>query len=465
MSFDFLKTGYSNEGVGKFYKKRAGITIQSEVNNPIERLHKILETEEIDETELRTAIADVIIDLYRPVHSEKKKWFYYNNIGAYVEVSNAKINNIIEGIISRHKINNASLCKGVIDELQRRRYVDKTNFNRNQFLINLNNGTYNLKERRLILHSADYSFNYALNANYIKCDNDIFIKSKIYNFLATLCSNNKNKYRRLQELCGILISQVPFKGAVFFIGAHDSGKSTLANLIQSLYADGQYSSVPLTKFGEKFGISSMEHSLINIDAESSKKTDEKMWRIFKQITGGDVVNIEPKNVNAHNARLQTKLLFLGNFMPNVPKDDALNERIQRCNFTYTVPEDKRDRELPQKLWEERDLFVSWAIRGAVRYVKNGFKLTEDDDRPIEFQSPFDTFVDAFLINDSDGYISSAEVYDKFRKFCKKNYSEHIPLTPSEFKSMIKSAFPECNCSRKIVNGSKPRIYEGISYKM
>lgn len=442
MSFDFIKKGYSNEGVGKFYNKRAGIVIEKKEGADVK---KALETSNAEDATLRTTIVDKIIESFSPMYYGKKMWLYDTDRGAYFVADKPKLENVVEIVIDNSAKNSSSLTKAVIDELQ--------------------HGTYNLKERRLILHSADYSFNYALNANYIKCDNDIFIKSKIYNFLATLCSNNKNKYRRLQELCGILITQVPFKGAVFFIGAHDSGKSTLANLIQSLYADGQYSSVPLTKFGEKFGISSMEHSLINIDAESSKKTDERMWRIFKQITGGDVVNIEPKNVNAHNARLQTKLLFLGNFMPNVPKDDALNERIQMCSFAYTVPENKRDRELPQKLWEERDLFVSWAIRGAVRYVKNGFKLTEDDDRPIEFHSPFDTFVDAFLINDSDGYISSAEVYDKFRKFCKKNYPEHIPLTPSEFKSMIKSAFPECNCSRKIINGSKPRIYEGISYRM
>lgn len=462
MNLDVFEFGFEDDNIGSFFNERAGIVIEKKEGADVK---KALETSNAEDATLRTTIVDKIIESFSPMYDGKKMWLYDTDRGAYFVADKPKLENVVEIVINNSAKNNTSLTKAVIDELQRRRYVDQTNFNRNQFLVNLKNGTYNLKERRLISHCADFSFNYVLNVDYIKYDRDKFIKTKIYNFLATLCSNNKNKYRRLQELCGILITQVPFKGAVFFIGAHDSGKSTLANLIQSLYADGQYSSVPLTKFGDKFGISSMEHSLINIDAESSKKTDERMWRIFKQITGGDVVNIEPKNVNAHNARLQTKLLFLGNFMPNVPKDDALNERIQICHFTYTVPEDKRDRELPQKLWEERNLFVSWAIRGVARYVKNGFKLTEDDDTPTDFQSPFDAFVDDFLISDPDGYISSAEVYEKFRNFCKKNYPEHIPLTPSVFKSMIKSVFPECNCSRKIINGSKPRIYEGLSYRM
>lgn len=409
MNLDVFEFGFEDDDIGSFFNERAGIVIEKKEGADVK---KALEVSNAEEATLRTTIVDKIIESFSPIYYGKKMWLYDTDRGAYYAADKPKLENVVEIVIDNSAKNSSSLTKAVIDELQRRRYVDQTNFNRNQFLVNLNNGTYNLKERRLILHSADYSFNYALNANYIKCDNDIFIKSKIYNFLATLCSNNKNKYRRLQELCGILITQVPFKGAVFFIGAHDSGKSTLANLIQSLYADGQYSSIPLTKFGEKFGISSMEHSLINIDAESSKKTDERMWRIFKQITGGDVVNIEPKNVNAHNARLQTKLLFLGNFMPNVPKDDALNERILMCSFAYTVPENKRDRELPQKLWEERDLFVSWAIRGAARYVKNGFKLTEDDDKAMELQSPFNTFINEFLVSDPEGYISTADVYKK-----------------------------------------------------
>lgn len=462
MNLDVFEFGFEDDDIGSFFNERAGIVIEKKEGADVK---KALEVSNAEEATLRTTIVDKIVESFSPLYDGKKVWLYDSEKGAYFVADKPKLESVVEIVIDNSAKNSSTLTKAVIDELMRRRYRDEIVFNAYHYLVNLNNATYDLKERKVISHSTDFLFNYSLNADFIKYDKETFRKSKTYKFLATLCSYNLNKYKRLQELCGILISQVPFKGAVFFIGAHDSGKSTLANLIQSLYADGQYSSVPLTKFGEKFGISSMEHSLINIDAESSKKTDERMWRIFKQITGGDVVNIEPKNVNAHNARLQTKLLFLGNFMPNVPKDDALNERIQMCSFAYTVPENKRDRELPQKLWEERDLFVSWAIRGAVRYVKNGFKLTEDDDRPIEFHSPFDTFVDAFLINDSDGYISSAEVYDKFRKFCKKNYPEHIPLTPSEFKSMIKSAFPECNCSRKIINGSKPRIYEGISYRM
>ena len=33
MSFDFLKNGFSNEGVGKFYKKRAGINTKEQVTD------------------------------------------------------------------------------------------------------------------------------------------------------------------------------------------------------------------------------------------------------------------------------------------------------------------------------------------------------------------------------------------------------------------------------------------------
>ncbi len=283
MSFDFIKKGYSNEGVGKFYNKRAGIVIEKKEGADVK---KALETSNAEDATLRTTIVDKIIESFSPMYYGKKMWLYDTDRGAYYVADKPKLENVVEIVIDNSAKNSSSLTKAVIDELQRRRYRNIIKFNNYQFLVNLNNGTYDLKERKVISHSADFSFNYSLNADFLKYDKETFRKSKTYKFLATLCSYNLNKYKRLQELCGILISQVPFKGAVFFIGAHDSGKSTLANLIQSLFADGQYSSVPLTKFGEKFSISSMEHSLINIDAESSKKTDEKMWRIFKQITGG-----------------------------------------------------------------------------------------------------------------------------------------------------------------------------------
>ena len=462
MNLDVFEFGFEDDDIGSFFNERAGIVIEKKEGADVK---KALETSNAEGATLRTTIVDKIIESFSPMYYGKKMWLYDTDRGAYYAADKPKLENVVEIVIDNSAKNSSTLTKAVIDELMRRRYRDEIVFNAYHYLVNLNNATYDLKERKVISHSTDFLFNYSLAADFLKYDKENFRKSKTYKFLASLCSYNLKKYKRLQELCGILITQVPFKGAVFFIGAHDSGKSTLANLIQSLYADGQYSSVPLTKFGDKFGISSMEHSLLNVDGESSKKTDEKMWRIFKQITGGDVVNIEPKNVNAHNARLQTKLLFLGNFMPNVPKDDALNERIQICHFTYTVPVDKRDRELPQKLWEERNLFVSWAIRGVARYVKNGFKLTEDDDTPTDFQSPFDAFVDDFLISDLEGYISTADVYKKYKRFCKENYGEHIPPDPSDFKDLICTSFPDCIYKRKVIDGSKPHVYEGLSYRM
>ena len=133
-------------------------------------------------------------------------------------------------------------------------------------------------------------------------------------------------------MCGVLISGIFFKGAIFFIGEHDTGKSTLARLLRHLVGVNQVSSVSLEVIHKNFTLSQMRNKRLNIAGEVSRNVKPIQFKIFKEITGGDSVFVDIKNKESQSVTFTAKQLFLGNFLPDFPADD--DSLYDRFNVIY-----------------------------------------------------------------------------------------------------------------------------------
>lgn len=87
-------------------------------------------------------------------------------------------------------------------------------------------------------------------------------------FLETITERNKTKRKRLQEFTGYILSNYQtVKGALFFIGVPNSGKSTYLNLLTRIIGSDFVSSLLLNQFSSRFGVSALVDKKVNICGE------------------------------------------------------------------------------------------------------------------------------------------------------------------------------------------------------
>ena len=71
---------------------------------------------------------------------------------------------------------------------------------------------------------------------------------------------------------------------------------------------------------------------------------------------------------------QFKLVVAGNHKPAIRNVDiAMRRRLHMVPFTVTIPENRRDKALPQKLLAERDGILAWALAVCLEWQRLGLK--------------------------------------------------------------------------------------------
>lgn len=93
-------------------------------------------------------------------------------------------------------------------------------------------------------------------------------------------------------------------------------------------------------------------SKLNISAEMDENGSIKATDVIKTLTGSDLLTAEKKGKDPFQFYGKTKLVAAGNYMPLLNKLDgtsAFTDRILFLMFNNTIPEEKRDKSLMDKL--------------------------------------------------------------------------------------------------------------------
>lgn len=127
---------------------------------------------------------------------------------------------------------------------------------------------------------------------------------------------------------------------------------------------------------DRFSTSGLIGKRMNINGD--QRSDEiETTSMFKMLTGGDSIKVEPKGKQAFTYKYCGGLLFACNDLPafSTDKGGYMFDRFCIIPCDHIIPEDKRDRELLDKLKRESDGIFLWALEGLKRLIKNGFKFT------------------------------------------------------------------------------------------
>jgi putative DNA primase/helicase len=271
----------------------------------------------------------------------------------------------------------------------------------------------------------------------------------------------------IQEIFGYLLIPVNKAQKSFvFVGAPNAGKSTLLSVAQeTLLGSENVSSIPWQGLADRFNKAELFGKLANIFADlPSKAIDD--GGMFKALTGEDSITAERKNKDPFSFRPYARLLFSCNEIPKnyADRTDGFYRRLIIVRFDKSVPAERRDPNLREKIAAERDGILTWALEGLRRLIANNYLFAETDrtrDEVTRYRIESNSvlaFVDEYCVT-GDGVVPREELYTRYKDFCTNNGLK--PMAQNRFNTEIETAFPDVKKGQDKVSGR--RVWRGIAF--
>ncbi len=274
---------------------------------------------------------------------------------------------------------------------------------------------------------------------------------------------------------GYIISN-EWRAKKFFvlIGLPHTGKSVWLSLIRSLIGPKHTTAMSLKQLGEnRFMSAELFKSKVNISSEMDENGAIKGTDIIKSLTGGDLITGEKKGKDPFHFYGKTKLVACGNHMPLLSKLDgttAFTDRIHFLVFSNTIPEDRRDKSLLDKLIAEKTYIVEWALEGLRELMDNNLIFTESNEartfktRYITELNNVSEFIRERCLVDLDNdecKVHRKVLFPAYKQYCQDN--GYKSLSKREFFVEVSKLNVYANKMR--INGSTPlEGFRGIRLK-
>ena len=196
-------------------------------------------------------------------------------------------------------------------------------------------------------------------------------------FLDEVTGGDKALQAYLQRMVGYALTGSTQEHALFFLyGTGANGKSVFVNTLATILGD-YATNAPMDTFMETrtdrhptdmAGLRGARF-VAAIETEQGRRWAESK---VKNLTGGDKISARFMRQDFFEFFPQFKLFVAGNHKPAIRNiDEAMKRRLHLIPFTITVPPERRDKHLQQKLLAERDGILAWAVQGCLDWQRHG----------------------------------------------------------------------------------------------
>jgi putative DNA primase/helicase len=199
-------------------------------------------------------------------------------------------------------------------------------------------------------------------------------------FLVDVTGGDADLQAYLQRMAGYCLSGSTDAHALFFLyGTGANGKSVFVNVLSTMLGD-YAANAPMDTFMEARGdrhptdLAGLRGArfVASIETEQGRRWNESK---VKAITGGDKVSARFMRQDFFEYTPQFKLVIAGNHKPAIRNvDEAMKRRMHLIPFTVTIPPERRDDKLTEKLLAERDGILAWALAGCLQWQRRGLQL-------------------------------------------------------------------------------------------
>jgi putative DNA primase/helicase len=342
--------------------------------------------------------------------------------------------------------------------------ISQLNQNKNRLV--LKNGTLDLTDW---LNPKFYEHQY-FSEDYctIQLNIDYNPKAEAKIFEQFLNSTFEGDTERANVICEILgyclTPTTKFEKAFLFYGEGSNGKSVLLNVFEKLLTSINVASVSLSDLDKPFSRSSLLNKLLNISSEQEGAIKDTGY--FKKIVTGDLIDAQYKFKDSFEFRPICKMVFAMNHLPKAKdRSHGYYRRFIMIPFNKVFTEQEQDKNLTQKLEQELDGILQYALQGLKRLAEqNGFTKSVEAERLLtEYKAegnPIEQFFNEHLVENDTEMVSTKRLYSEYKNYCVENGYKGI-LNSSNFAKELLKMFPKVRKERLSAEGGRDYYYTGI----
>jgi putative DNA primase/helicase len=307
----------------------------------------------------------------------------------------------------------------------------------NSVLINLLNGTFGItpNKRGLKPYDPEDFITHQLPFEY-----DPEATAPMFQKYLDEVLPDKDKQKVFAEYCGYIFikpSVLKLEKMLILFGSGANGKSVFFEILNALLGTENISNYSLQSLTNDNGYfrAKIGNKLVNYASEINGKLETDA---FKLMASGEPIEARLPYGDPFILIEYAKLVFNCNELPkDVEHTNAYFRRFLIIGFDVTIPEDKQDKQLPQKIIQsELSGVFNWILKGLDRVLEQkGFSKCEAiDNARTNYEKNSDS-VQLFICEygyekSATKYVLISELYIEYKVFCHED--GYRPVGKSNF---------------------------------
>jgi len=245
-------------------------------------------------------------------------------------------------------------------------------------------------------------------------------------FLADITGGDQALQAYLQRMVGYCLTGVTSAHALFFFyGTGANGKSVFTNVVSTILGD-YATTAAMDTFVETrndrhptdlAGLRGARF-VCAIETEQGRRWNESK---IKAITGGDKISARFMHQNFFEFTPNLKPVIVGNHKPVIRNiDEAMKRRLHLVPFTVTIPPEKRDGGLTDRLLAERDGIMAWAVEGCLAWQREGLRppacVVEATEEYFEAEDALGRWLEERCVREANARALTAELFNDWKQW-------------------------------------------------
>lgn len=351
---------------------------------------------------------------------------------AEVDSLDAKEDKVIEDMKSRLKSfavrsENDSRIKAIVNQLKSQSEIMHNEWDSDLYLLNLSNGTLNLKTGRLENHNKNDYITRIISIDYeekASCPDWLEFLNKVF-------VGDEDMMDFVQRSIGYSITGSQEEQCFYMLyGSGANGKSTFLNTIKMItgdYSDTlRASSLMARQYddGARGDLAKLQAKRFVCASELNEGQyfDESL---IKSLTGGETIPVRFLYSEEFSLKPCFKIWLATNEKPRIKGTDlGIWRRVRLIPFLYTFTDDERDKNFMEKhILPELPGILNWAVQGSLKWLKEGISIPEKSLAETEdYRQEMDVvqrFVDETCILGDIYTIKVNDLYMRFNNWCSR----------------------------------------------
>lgn len=315
---------------------------------------------------------------------------------------------------------------------------EKKDIHQRQYCINFKNGYLDLRNNQLYSHNPYIFFTGYIQSEYNSYATNLDNAPYFNNFLNQICNGDYELMDLLQEITGYAISE--YRGLKLFyylFGPSNTGKSTYLNLLEHLIGKQFCSNVSLHDLNSECYRATLRGKKLNTCGEIGEIPFKRL-DLLKMLTGNDPIPARAKYENPCTFSNNAMLIFAGNLLPNISTNDsgqAFINRLKIIPFYNTIPISEQTHDLLERMLDESEYIVKWALEGLYRLLSNNQEYSYcemSENLKASYARQLDSI--SHFIEENCVFVPNCRIYtqDLYTAYC--DFCDNLMISPITQKS-------------------------------